>query len=311
MPRKQSAGKDYAVYLVARIAVCILQMVSNAAARALVTAVAWVFFKLDRRHRLLALDNLRKAFPGRYTEAQLNRLVFGTYAHLFTLLVEISQLPRKMHKHNSDYYFDMGPKEEAILQLLRSERPVLIVTAHFGNWELAGYGLNARGLETYAISRPLDNPYLEKFLRRFREHTGQTMLAKKDIAKIHGALAAGGKIAVLADQSAGLRGLPVNFFGREASTHKGVATLSLRHRAPLLVVGVRKVAEPMRYQVVVEDVIYPEEYAGARAQTVRQITQRYTAALERVIRSAPEQYFWLHNRWKQPARPIGVTARAA
>jgi KDO2-lipid IV(A) lauroyltransferase len=69
------------------------------------------------------------------------------------------------------------------------------------------------------------------------------------------------------------------------------------------VVGVKKVGEPMRYQVVVEDIIYPEEYSGFRAEAVRRITQRYTAALERVVNSAPEQYFWLHNRWKQHAPP--------
>ncbi len=125
------------------------------------------------------------------------------------------------------------------------------------------------------------------------------MLAKKDLGQIHEALAQGGKVAVLADQGAGPRGLWVDFFGRRASTHKGVAVLALQHRAALLVVGVRKVGEPMRYQVVVEDIIFPEEYTGPRAQSVRHITQRYTAALERVIRSAPEQYFWLHNRWKQ------------
>jgi KDO2-lipid IV(A) lauroyltransferase len=66
----------------------------------------------------------------------------------------------------------------------------------------------------------------------------------------------------------------------------------------------------MRYEVVVEDIIFPEEYVGGRAETVRRITQRYTAALERVIRSAPRQYFWLHNRWK-PRAAKGELARAA
>ena len=140
------------------------------------------------------------------------------------------------------------------------------MTGHFGNWELAGYGLGALGLRTYAVSRPLDNPYLEAFLRRFRQHTGQTMLAKKNLAQIHEALAKGGKVAVLADQGAGPRGLWVDFFGRRASTHKGVAVLALQHRAVLLVVGVRKVGEPMRYRVVVEDIVFPEEYSGPRTQ---------------------------------------------
>jgi KDO2-lipid IV(A) lauroyltransferase len=225
--------------------------------------------------------------------------------------VEASQLPRKMHRGNAQQYFDLGTDEKMILGLFRSHRPLLVVTGHFGNWELAGYGLGAYGFRTYAVARPLDNPYVEAFLRRVREHMGQTMLAKQDLPAIKAALAQGGKIAVLADQSAGQRGLLVDFFGRPASTYKGIAVLALQHQAPLLVVGVRKVAEPMRYQVVVEDIIYPEHYQCSRAETVRRITQRYTVALERVIRTAPDQYFWLHNRWKQHGPAAENAARAA
>jgi KDO2-lipid IV(A) lauroyltransferase len=311
MHRKQSPAIHYAVYLTARLIVCVFQMLSHRGAQGLVSALARLAFVLDKRHRLIALDNLRNAFHNCYSEAELRKLTLGMYRHFFTLLAEMSQLPRKMHRHNSKFYFDMGPKEGAILALLRSDRPLLIVTGHFGNWELAGYGLGARGFETYAVARPLDNPHLEGFLRQFREHKGQTMLAKKDLTHIKAALTNGGKIAVLADQSAGPRGLLVNFFGRGASTHKGIAVLALQHQAPMLVVGVKKVGEPMRYQVVVEDIIFPEEYPGLRAEAVRRITQRYTTALERVIRSAPEQYFWLHNRWKQQARPVAGVARAA
>jgi KDO2-lipid IV(A) lauroyltransferase len=311
MPSKQTPAVNYAVYLAARIAACVFQIVSNRAARTLATVLGRLAFIVDRRHRVIALDNLRKAFPHRYSEQQLNQLVLASYCHFFTLMVEISQLPRKMHRHNTKRYFDMGPNEQVILQLLRSERPLLIVTGHFGNWELAGYGLGARGFHTYAVARPLDNPYLEGFLRRFREHMGQTMLAKNDLSQIKAALAKGGKIAILADQSAGPRGLMVSFFGRAASTYKGVAVLAIQHQAPMLVVGVRKVGEPMRYQVVVEDIIFPEEYASGRAEAVRHITQRYTAALERVIRLAPGQYFWLHNRWKEHARPSVEMAEAA
>src|SRR6202011_3715603 len=150
-----------------------------------------------------------------------------------SLLVEISRLPRKLHRHNAEHFFDLGPQRQAILALLRSHRPLLIVTGHFGNWELAGYGLGACGFQTYAVARPLDNPYLEGYLRRFREHMGQIMLAKKDLRQIKAALSKGGKIAVLADQSAGPRGLLVDFFGRGASTHKGIAVLALQHQAPM------------------------------------------------------------------------------
>jgi KDO2-lipid IV(A) lauroyltransferase len=115
-------------------------------------------------------------------------------------------------------------------------------------------------------------------------------------------------VATLGDQDAGQRGLFVDFFGRPASTHKAVALLALEHRVPMLVIGVRKVAEPMRYQIVVEDHILPEEYDD-RPDAIKVLTQRFTAALERVVRAAPEQYFWLHRRWKH--QPVAKKAKRA
>ena len=190
-----------------------------------------------------------------------------------------------------------------------SDRPLLLVTGHFGNWELGGYVLGLLGFTTYAIARPLDNPHLDDFFRSFRERTGQKVLAKKDdFDNIQSVLAGGGVLATLADQDAGAGGLFVDFFGRPASTHKAVALLALEYNVPMIVIGTPRVGQPMKYQVVVEEVIRPEEYAG-KADAVRRISQRFTAALERVVRRFPEQYFWLHRRWKhQPAARKGRRA---
>src|SRR6516162_300607 len=130
-----------------------------------------------------------------------------------------------------------------------SGRPVMIVTGHFGNWEMAGYGLGLLGFTTHAIARRLDNPYLDAFLGTFRKKTGQTILAKDgDFDRIQAVLKANGALATLADQDAGQRGLFVDFFGRPASTHKAIALLALEHRVPLAVTGTYKVSEPMNYE---------------------------------------------------------------
>jgi KDO2-lipid IV(A) lauroyltransferase len=180
---------------------------------------------------------------------------------------------------------------------------LLLVTGHFGNWELGGYVLGLLGFTTYAIARTLDNPYLDDFLRSFREHTGQKVLAKNDdFANIQGVLASRGVLATLADQDAGARGPFVDFFGRPASTHKAVALLALEYNVPMVVIGTPRVGEPMKYQVVAEEGIRPEEYEG-RPDAVQAITQRFTAALERIVRRFPEQYFWLHRRWKHQPVP--------
>ena len=177
-------------------------------------------------------------------------------------------------------------------------RPVLMATGHFGNWEVSSYVLGLLGIVFCGIARPLDNPFLDAWLRRIREAHGQRILAKKgDFDQIQGVLARGGVLGTLADQDAGRRGVFVNFLGRPASTHKAVALLSLEHNVPIAVIAAARLDRPLQYLALVEEVIYPEEYAG-RTDAVKAITQRFTTAIERMVRQYPEQYFWLHRRWK-------------
>jgi KDO2-lipid IV(A) lauroyltransferase len=312
MSEPRSKATDYAVYTLVRVVVCVLQALSYDTARRVAAGLAWLLYRVDRRHRLVADDNLRQAFPGRWTDAERDRLVRSVYGHFCGLLIDIVHTPRRLNPYNWRRHVELGDARLTVDRLL-SGRPLLLVTGHFGNWEVGGYGLGLLGFRTYAIARPLDNPYLDDFLRLFRERTGQGIIAKNhEVHKIVSVLANNGVLATLGDQDAGQRGLFVDFFGRPASTHKAVALLSLEHRVPMLVVGVRKVGEPMRYRIDVEDHILPEEYDG-RPDAVRAMTERFTAALERVVRRAPEQYFWLHRRWKhQPqAKKTKAASRAA
>jgi KDO2-lipid IV(A) lauroyltransferase len=316
-PRQPAA--DLAVYLAVRLIVCVIQALPPAVAFKLAGVLEWVAYRVDRRHREVAADNLRHAFPELAADpARTDRLVRATYRHFLLVAVEMILAPRKMHVVSWRRYVTMYPATRVIAPMF-SDRPVLLVTAHFGNWEMAGRLIGLFGVKSYAIARVLDNPHLERFVKRFRQGTGQTVIAKKDdFGRLTAVLGGGGKVATLADQDAGPRGVFVDFFGRPASTHKAVALMAAEFDAPLVVFGVPRVAEPMFYAMECEDVIDPREYAG-RTDAVRAMTQRYTAALERLIRRHPEQYFWLHRRWKhQPAkrakadRPAaGETARAA
>jgi KDO2-lipid IV(A) lauroyltransferase len=302
MSRKsRSHLADFAVYLVVRLGVCLIQMLSWDLARKLANGLAWLAYQVDKRHRQVALDNLRHAFPGRYTEAELDQLVRAVYRHFCTLLTEIILVPRKLHVCNYKNHVKLINGQTMVDALLK-DRSLLIVTCHFGNWELAGYFLGLCGFTTYAVARPLDNPYLDTFLRRFREHTGQKILAKKgDFDQMTELLATGGVMATLGDQDAGQRGLFVDFFGRPASTHKAIALMALEFQVPVIVAVAYRVGHPLRYHIVTDDVIYPEEFAN-RPDAVQAITQRFTESMERLILLAPDQYFWLHNRCKhQPA----------
>src|SRR5262245_10504655 len=307
MAKERRPAVDYTVYLAFRLTVCLVQALPPSVARALAAGLGWLAYRVDRRHREVARDNLRHAFPDA-APARLERVVRSVYDHFCTVVVEIIRLPRKLHASNWRRHIEMIGGDR-LVDRLTCGRPLLIVTGHFGNWEMAGYALGLLGFRTSAVARRLDNPHLDPFLARFRQGTGQRILDKNtDYAQIQETLATGGTLAMLADQDAGQRGLYVDFFGRPASTFKSIALLSLEYKAPLMVVGMPKVGEPMRYQVVCEEVIDPATYAGRR-DAVTAITQRYTAALERLVRRHPYQYFWLHRRWKH--QPVARKAKAA
>jgi KDO2-lipid IV(A) lauroyltransferase len=309
--KRRSRKTDYLVYLAVRIAVCVLQALPFTMACGLADLMARLLYQIDKRHRLVALENLRHAFPGEYSEAQLDLLVRKVYGHVCLMVVEIAFLPRLVHDGNWRHFLHYRSEAEAsrMVDLWIAGRPVLMASGHFGNWEVSSYVLGLLGIEFCGIARPLDNPFLDAWLRRFREAHGQKILAKKgDFDQIQSVLAGGGVLGTLADQDAGQRGLYVNFFNRPASTHKAVALLALEHNVPIAVIAAARRGRPLHYLAMVEDVIYPEEYAG-RPDAVKAITQRFTTALERMVRLFPEQYFWLHRRWKhQPGKRKKVAA---
>jgi KDO2-lipid IV(A) lauroyltransferase len=311
MSKTRLRTADYFVYLAVRLVVCVFQALSAKAAARVAGWMAWLAYRVDRRHRLVADDNLRHAFPD-LDAAQRDALVRATYRHFCGLLLDIVQLPRAMNSHTWRRHLELVGGR-ALVDRLLSERSVLLVTGHFGNWEMGGYALGLLGFRTYAIARKLDNPYLDDFFRhRFRERTRQQILDKNDdYERIQQVLADGGVLGTLADQDAGAKGLFVDFFGRPASTHKAVALLALEYGVSLLVVGTPKVGEPLRYRCEIEDAFGADEYAG-RPDAVRAITERFTTGLEGIVRRLPEQYFWLHRRWKhQPAKKKPKKAAAA
>jgi KDO2-lipid IV(A) lauroyltransferase len=300
MAKERNRYVDFTVYALVRLVVAVLQAMPMTMALRVADALAWLARNVDKRHRLVARENLKFAFPGRYSEAELDELVKKVYRHFCRMIVEIIYLGRKIRTGNWHEYLEYASPEQAkiCLSTLLCGKPVLLVTGHFGNWELSGYIQALLGFPGYAIARPLDNPHLEAWLRRWREERGQKIIAKKDeFDRIQDALKTGNFLATLGDQDAGAKGLFVNFFNRPASTHKAIALLAIEHKVPIMVIVCARIAEPIRYRLYVEEVIDPDEFATS-PNAIRAITQRFTDALERLIRKHPEQYFWLHRRWK-------------
>ncbi len=298
MKRPRSRILDYFAYLVVRFLVAFAQMLSIEQSYALARGLAWILYHVDSRHRKVGLENLAHAFGDRFSEQDRDQIIRGVYSHFCTMLMEILHTPRKLHLTNWREWIVLEGLAPIMDHLLTGARPLIILTGHYGNWELAGYVFGMFGFPTYAVARTLDNPYLDRYLRAFRERTGQLLIPKTGgYDQMVEVLESNRALTFLADQDAGQRGLYVDFFGRPASTHKAMALLAIEHQALVVVCVALRIGPGFFYEIRCEEVIDPASLTGT-ADDVRLLTQQFTSALERLIIQDPTQYLWLHRRWK-------------
>jgi Kdo2-lipid IVA lauroyltransferase/acyltransferase len=312
MPRQKinRPWLDYLVYLLVRIVVAFAQILTMEQAYALARFLGWIIYKVDKRHRTVGIENLVQAFGDRYTEHERLKIVQEVYVHFCSMLMEILHTPRKLHLTNWRDHVELVGYVPLMEHWLTAERPMIFLTGHYGNWEVAGYLFGMYGFPTVSVARNLDNPYLDRYLRSFRERTGQALIPKTGgFDQMVEVLQKNEVLCFLADQDAGQRGLYVDFFGRQASTHKAIALLAIEHKAPV-VVGVARRIGPYRYEIRCEDFIDPITMSGT-ADDIRQVTQRFTSALERLIRQDPTQYLWLHRRWKHQPKTRDTSTKLA
>jgi KDO2-lipid IV(A) lauroyltransferase len=315
MPRPKKPRRrwlDYSAYLAVRMIVSLAQMLSIKQSYALARFLGWVLYKFDARHRQVGIENLALAFGDRYSERERDQIVLAVYQHFCMMLMEILHTPNKISLTNWREHLELVGHAPIMDQWITGDRPMIFLTGHYGNWELAGYLFGMFGFPTYSVARTLDNVYLEKYLRSFRERTGQILIPKSGgFDQMVGVLEGKKVLSFLADQDAGARGLFVDFFGQPASTHKAIALLAIEHRALVCVGVARRIGPGFRYEIRCEDVIDPADLSGS-ADDVRLLTERYTSTLEKLIRQDPTQYLWLHRRWKHrpPVRKSSAHAPA-
>ena len=151
------------------------------------------------------------------------RLTRQMWEHLLVMVCEIAHAPRKIHDTNWRRHFHLHNGRRLVGHLLE-ERPTVLISGHFGNFEMASFMAGLLGFPSYSIARRLDNPYLHRFLNQFRSRNGQFILPKDGSAgQVDEILRSGGIIALLGDQSAGPKGCWVDFLGHPASCHKAIA----------------------------------------------------------------------------------------
>lgn len=288
---------DWCVYVFMRLLICMVQAMTLDACARFVRPLAWLLADVLPIRRKVVDENLRQAFPDS-TPAERQRINRGMWEHLLMMGCEMVHLPRKVHATNWREHVKLANVAPQVAAFL-SPRPCVMISGHFGNFEAGGFLNGLFGFRTYSIARPLDNRFLERWLTKLRETHGQYMLPKWDVAKqIALLLEQGENLGLLGDQFGGNTGCWIDFFGRPASYHKAIALFSMTSRAPLLVGYARRIeGRLLQLELGVEGVYDPAD-ATSKLTGVREVTQWYNDLLEAIIRRDPDQYWWLHKRYK-------------
>ena len=258
--------------------------------------IGTLMYRFDRKHRERALANLRRSFP-EMTERRREHLALRSHQDLVMLAVEVLFTTRLIRIDTWAKYVELNNFREVVGLLLRRDQGLIMLTGHYGNWEILGYLLATIGFHTTSIARPLDNPYVNEWLLGVRERMGQRIIAKTGAtSEVIDVLSRNGTVCFIADQNAGSKGIFVDFFGRKASTYKSIGLIAMQYEVPVVIGYARRHGSRFHFTVGVEDIIYPPDWKE-QDDPLRYITQRYTNGLEDVVRAEPGQYLWVHRRW--------------
>jgi KDO2-lipid IV(A) lauroyltransferase len=258
--------------------------------------VGVLWWHLMPKHRKRAMSNLRASFPEK-SDAELQRIAQRSLQHFMELVMDVLFTPRRIHIETYHKYVRPTGLEDLIRRFLRGGNAI-VITGHYGNWEVLGFSLATLGFETYSIARPIDNPLIDEWVLGVRQKRGHIILSKRGVtATAQDVLQSGKVLGLLADQNAGPKGMFVPFFGRMASTYKSIGLWAIEYNVPIVIGYARRRGDVFDFDMGVSDVIYPEDWKD-QPDELRYITERYTAAIEKFVREDPTQYLWIHRRWK-------------
>lgn len=287
----------YVEYVALRATLAVVRRLGIARAGAVGARVARFGYRPLGVRRQVVDRQLAIAFP-ELDPVEREQIARGAYEHLGRVAVEAAVLPLYGHERVLDL-FDDAENWEVVERARSTGSGILFVTGHLGNWELAGSYVAARGVPVDAVARHMANPLFDGYLTRTRERIGMRIVHdERAVAQVPRAIRAGRAVAMLTDQETrGLASTWVPFFGRPAKTPRGPAVFALRLGAPLIF-GCALRQPSGRYRMSFEEI--PTERSGDLEADIDRIVALYTAALERWVRRAPDQYFWHHRHWKYP-----------
>jgi len=242
-------------------------------------------FYFFRVRRAVAIDNLIRAGIGK-NQAEALSLLLRCYRHFGRGMMEFLAMNSTDWREGKDYRLSLPDHF-----IERSKNGAVLISAHLGNWELMGKILVQKNIPLAVVVQRQANPCTDRWFRRIRENAGMTVVDSADVWPMIRLIRTGYVLALLSDQDLGGRSEIVSFFGRSCRTPSGGAELALRLKIPLWIAYAIRQHDCSHSFVI-------EPLPICSGDTVRSVVQRFTARLEEIIRQNPEQWFWMHRRWK-------------
>ena len=224
--KKQNPVLDYLGYLGVRLALLAMSFFhisTNLKTARFLGRCLWKYYHRGRRR---ALENLRRSYP-----EKSERWIWDTgrksFENIALLAVEVLFTPRLVKKGNWRNFSTYKNVERA-KWMMKEGKGLILVTGHYGNFEITGYLMSLFGFNLYSVARPLDNPFINNYLYSVRKRVGQKIVDKRGATKqVQSILSSGAALGFIADQDAGRKGIFVDFFGRKASTYKSIGLLAI------------------------------------------------------------------------------------
>lgn len=279
----------------------ILGMLPRPLARTFAVTLSQLVYLFHVRLRQVGMRNLEMAFPEK-SEKERKRILRAEFTSLGRQLAELCQFPRYTPENIDEVviYEQLGNYERAY----ERRKGVLFLTAHFGGWELSAFAHSLHGHRVNIVMRPMDNPYLDGMLQSYRTMHGNKVVPKDDFVRgLLAAMKAGETVGILMDTNmTPPQGVFVDFFGIPACTASGLARIALRTDAAV-VPGFTIWDESLRkYRLRFDPALELVRTGDLEADIVTN-TQNFTKVIEGYVRQYPEQWLWVHRRWK--TRPAG------
>ena len=263
--------------------------------RILALFIARLAYYISMKHRLITINNLMRSFPDKPLR-EIICLAKESYVAFMMVVADFLDITY-LNKDNLRRLISIEGLDN-YTEACKEGKGVLIFSAHFGNWEIGNAALAIMTQPFIFIYRILDSPLLEKIITSVRASYGNVSLSKENAMRpMIRLLRNGGTINILIDQNvAGYEGVFVDFFGRKACTTPGLALLALHTKAPVLPVFTRRLPDGKYLLEIGKKVEIVS--SGNRDADVLINTQNFTKIIEEKIRQYPEQWFWIHQRWK-------------